>query len=85
MPFERYCFYKRQPQPGEPLDQYVTALRQMADDFDIIPRDEILRDRILFGISDGRIRETLLRKEDLTLAKVLDTCRALELSHAQIR
>ena len=87
MPFERYRFHKRQQQPGEPLDQYVTALRQMADhcDFDNITTDEILRDRVLFGISDGRIRETLLRKEDLTLAKVLDTCRASELSHAQMR
>ena len=31
MPFKRYRFYKRQQQPEEPFDQYVTALQQLAD------------------------------------------------------
>ena len=69
------------------MDQFATALRQLADrcDFTNITPDEILRDRILFGISDGRVRETLLRKDGITLAKVIDTCRAAERSQAQMR
>ena len=72
VPFERYKFYKRQQQAGESFDLYVTELRQLANNcsFDDITPDEILRDRILFGIADGRVREALLRKDDLTLAKV---------------
>ena len=87
VPFERYRFYKREQQTGESLDQYATALRQLANhcDFENITPDEILRDRILFGITDGRVREALLRKDAITLVKVLDVCRAAELSHAQIR
>ena len=62
-------------------------MRQLADRCDLknITPDEILRDKILFGISDGRVREILLRKDGITLAKVIDTCRAAELSHAQMR
>ena len=45
----------------------------------------ILRHRIIFGIADRRVREALLRKDDLTLAKVLQTVRASELSNAQMR
>ena len=53
-------FYRRQQQAGESLDQYAIALRQLADrcDFTNITPDEILHDRILFGISDGRVRKT---------------------------
>jgi len=34
-------------------------------------QDEVLRDRILFGISDSRVRERLLRDDKLTMAKTL--------------
>ena len=53
-------FYRRPQQAGESLDQYVTALRQLADrcDFTSETPDEVLRDRILFGISDGHVRVT---------------------------
>ena len=83
VPFERYKFYKQQQQAGKTFDQYVTELRQLAVNcnFDDITPEEIPRDRILFGIADGRVRETLLRKDDLTLAKVLQTVRASELSN----
>ena len=69
------------------MDQFARALRQLADrcDFTNIMPDEILRDRVLFGISDGGVHETLLRKDGITLAKVIDTCRATELSQAQMR
>ena len=87
IPFERYKFYRCQQQAGESLDQYVTALRQLADryDFPHINPDEILRDRILFGMADGKVRESLLCKDSITLGKVIDTCRAAQLSHAQMR
>ena len=58
IPFERYKFYRLQQQAGESLDQCATALRQPAGDFTSITSDEVLRDRILFGISDGRVCET---------------------------
>ena len=72
---------------GEPFDQYVTVLRQMAAkcEHDKITPDELLWDRIVFGIADGKVRERLLREDNLDLQKTQTVCRASELSAAQIR
>ena len=52
IPFERYRFNRRVQESGETYDQYRTALRQLAEgcDFSTITPDEILRDRLVFGI-----------------------------------
>ena len=51
-------------EPGESYDQYRTALRMVADgcDFHTITPDEILRDCLVFGIKDDKVRERLLRE-----------------------
>ena len=58
---------------GEPFDQYVTVLRQMAArcEHDKITSDELLWDRIVFGIAEGKVRERLLREDNLDLKKTL--------------
>ena len=87
IPFERYLFNSRQQEPGESFDRYVTSLRQIADkcDFGAITPDDLLRDRIIFGIADNKVRERLLREPELNLSKTLDICRASEMSQAQIK
>ena len=59
VPFERYRFNRCTQQPGESYDHYRTALRRLAEgcDFDTITPEEILRDRLVFGISDAKVRE----------------------------
>ena len=54
---------------GESFDRYVTALRQIADKcaFDVISPDDILRYRIIFGVTDNKVRERLLRENELSL------------------
>ena len=63
VPFERYCFNRRTQEPGETFDQYCTALRKLAAgcDFETITPGEILRDLLVFGIRDSKVRERLLR------------------------
>ena len=87
IPFERYLFNSRQQEAGESFDCYVTALRQIADKcaFDAITPDDLLRERIIFGIADNKVRERLLCEPELNLAKTLDICRASEMSQAQIK
>ena len=77
----------RQQEPGESLDRYVNALRHIAKKFafDTISSDDILRDRIIFGILDIKVRERILREPELNLFKTLDICRAAEISKAQIK
>ena len=45
---------------------------------------DMIRDKVVFGVRDERIKERLLREADLTLNKALDICRAAETSKQQI-
>ena len=67
-------------EPGESYDQYRTALLKLAEgcSFETITSDEILRDRLVFGIKDQQTQEKLLRKANLTLADTDDICRSHE-------
>ena len=87
IPFERYRFNRRGQEPGESYDQYRTALRMLAEgcDFQTITPDEILRDRLVFGIKDDKVRERLLRESTLTLSKTDEICRAAESMTAQMK
>ena len=87
VPFEWYQFNKRVQEAGESYDQYKTALRKLAKgcDFDSITPDEILRDRIVFGIRDNKVRERLLRESQLTSKKTDEICRASKSTAAQMK
>lgn len=87
VPFERYRFNQRVQEAGESYDQYKTALRKLAEgcDFNAITPDEILRDRIVFGIRDNKVRERLLRESKLTSQKTDEICRASESTAAQMK
>ena len=68
IPFERYRFNRRCQEPGESYDQYRTALRKLAEGcaFEAITPDEILRDRLVFGVRDSKTRERLLSQRAST-------------------
>ena len=85
--FERYKFNRRSQEPGETYDQYRTALRKLGEscDFQSITPDEILRDQLVFGISDSKVRERLLRESKLTLTKTDEICRASESMMLQMK
>ena len=85
--YERYMFNVRGQEDSESIDQYCTTLRQMAMrcSFSTITEDEILRDRLIFGIRSEKLRERLLRDSELTLDKAMSICRASETSAAQIK
>ena len=87
VPFERYRFNRRIQEAGETYDQYRTALRKLAEgcDFQTITPDEILRDRLVFGVKDAKVRERLLRETKLTLAKTDEICHAAESMLTQLK
>lgn len=76
IPFERYRFNRRAQEPGESYDQYRTALRLLSEgcEFGAITPNEMLRDRLVFGIQDDKVRERLLRETNLTLEKTDEIC-----------
>ena len=78
--FERYRFNNRLQMPGEDVATYLTELRVIAKNcaHETITPDEILRDRLVLGLRDEKVRERLLRINDLTLHKTVDICKAAE-------
>ena len=87
IPFERHCFNRRQQEAGETYEQYCTALRKLSQicEFHTITQEELLRDRLVFGIRDDKVRERLLRESNPTLAKTDEICRAAESMVAQMK
>ncbi|XP_069128365.1 uncharacterized protein [Argopecten irradians] len=75
----RHRFNTRTQGKTESIDQFATELRTIASKckFDAL-NDELIRDRIVCGVNNEKIKERLLRDQDLTLAKAISTCRASE-------
>ena len=74
-------------QQDEPVDHFVNSLKKKikACEYPAEMTDEILRDKIIFGVNDPAVKERLLRENDLTLKKTLDICRASEQSKEHIK
>ena len=51
---------------------------------DLTP-NQILRDKLVFGIRDSKVRERLLREKNLWLEKTHETCRSHETMVHQMR
>ena len=83
--YERFKFNKRDQHAGETIDDYVSALRELAKNcrFEAL-HDSLLRDRIVLGITEPNTRKVLLQKRDLTLILAIDICRGAEATQAQL-
>lgn len=71
-------------EPGEPFEHFVRDLKTQAGlcNFGDL-RDSMIRDQIVFGIQNDKLREKLLRNTSLTLQKAEQSCKAAEATPAQ--
>jgi len=85
--FERYRFWGCKQQESETIDQFITELKTRAKSCEFGDQhDLMIRDRIVFGVRDTRLKERLLRESsDLTLENAASVCRAGEASSSQIK
>lgn len=59
--YERYVFFKREQSSSESLDNYITALIELSETCSFGSLGETLvRDRLIFGVKDDRLREKVL-------------------------
>ncbi|PFX23103.1 Transposon Tf2-9 polyprotein [Stylophora pistillata] len=80
--YKRYVF-RMTTQKDRSLNIFVTDLRRAEYcDFGAI-KDSLIRDQIVVGIIDNKLRERLLREADLTLEKAMNLCRITEQSREQ--
>ncbi|XP_072401738.1 uncharacterized protein [Diabrotica undecimpunctata] len=88
--FERYKFLSRNQKEGESFEHYLTEVKHLVKSFnfnvtepDETTEEEALRDRIVMAIRDTVTRQALLSIDKLKLNKVIDICRASEISKNQ--
>ena len=84
--FEWYKFWQRDQHEGGTIDQWVNDLRILLESCEYgDQKEKNLRDRIVFGLADTRVKEWLLRESDLDLIKALAICHAAEASKVQLK
>ena len=84
--WERHAFNTRNQRPGETIDQYITDLRIKAKTCEFGTLTEsLIKDRLVCGVISDKTRSRLLKQANLTLSGALDTCRADEITAAQMK
>ena len=83
--YERYLFFTRDQAPNELIDTYVNSLKELATSckFGRI-ENELIRDRLVVGCADCKVRERMFRDRELTLTSAWDMCRSAEITKAQL-
>lgn len=81
---ERHRFFTRIQKEYESVEQYVFELNKMAANCEFQTlKDDLVKDRLIGGITDSTLKERLLRETDLNLSKTLEICRLAEISKMQ--
>ena len=74
--YERYMFNKRVQDAGESIDHYITDIIKLAEHCQYGElKDDLIRDKLVSGIRDDKVREKLLGVKDLNLEKTIETLR----------
>ena len=65
----------------------MTALRNISKTCGFCDhmKDKLLMDRLLLGVHDDRMREKMMSAHELTLAKALEICKAVEAADVQMK
>ena len=79
--YERFVFRSRVQKQGESFDAFLTDLKKKAQtcNFDRL-KDSMIRDQVVFGIFDKKVREKMLRDSEHTLDGAVKLCHTSELS-----
>ncbi|XP_065289918.1 uncharacterized protein [Dermacentor albipictus] len=82
--YERYIFRSRTQDEAEPFEHFLRDLRKLSRSCNFAELTEsMIRDQVVFGVHNPKLREKLLKVKDLTLAKTEQICKAAELSSQQ--
>ena len=77
--YESYKFFQRSQEDGEPVTDYIAAVRAQAGrcNFNAL-KNRLIRDRIVCGIRDKGLQRSFLEDSKLTLEKCVEKCKAAE-------
>lgn len=84
--FARYQFQCKVQSPEETGEQFITSLRMLVKSCGYNDPDDMIRDRIVFGVNSNKVREKLINQgSELTLEKAIDILRLHEIAQKQLK
>ncbi|CAB0000945.1 unnamed protein product [Nesidiocoris tenuis] len=83
---DRHKFNKLSLQPGQPIVEFVTALKVAASSCEYLERNALIRDRLIAEIQDPGLLSRLLDEGDrLDLDRAVQICKLHELRRIEIK
>lgn len=84
--FERYIFNSRDQREDEDFENFYKEVKLLANSCEFGNlNDSLIRDRIIAGVNDARLRDKLLSKDvEPDLMEVVSICRSYELAKKQV-
>ena len=77
--YERYIFHTRKQKAKENVDEYVTSLKILAANCEFGSIEEsLIKDMLVLGVNDKKLRENMLLDPELTLEKAISMAKANE-------
>lgn len=83
--FQRFKFGSCVQKEGQSFDEFVTELKTLASTCEYKEEDNMVRDRIVFGIRDAETKNKLLSMDNLTLENAEMLCRTREVTDKEIQ
>lgn len=81
--YERYLFGSRNQKENEPFDAFLMDIKKLARNCSFNDEADMIRDRIVIGITDSNLRKQLLEIKELTMDKAIEKARANETTKEQ--
>ncbi|XP_028299457.1 zinc finger protein 62 homolog [Gouania willdenowi] len=77
--FKRLQYWSHQRTAGTSVDTFITELRHKSKECEFgMSENDMLRDKLVFSITDCHLKERLLQERGLTLHRAIEICRATE-------
>ncbi|CAC5424355.1 unnamed protein product [Mytilus coruscus] len=84
--YSRYNFLSRVQKDIDTFEEYLTDLKILVKDCGYATPEEMVRDAIVFGTKDHKVREKCITEgSELSLEKAINFARTYELSKAQLK
>ena len=84
--YERYVFRQTMQKPLEPMDKFITTCKTRVKTCNYgTLSDSMVRDQIILGVVDDKLKEKLLREDNLTLTNAEKMCYAAEVISNQMK
>lgn len=82
---ERISFFARIQLEHEPIEQFIGDVRKLASTCEFINADEMIRDRIVIGLWDRKVRDKVIFAEIKELATVIEKIRIYNVNSQKLK